>query len=712
MALPPQLKAIQHYLRTAQEHDQRDPVVSYYCRLYAMQTGMKLDSKTPECRKFLVKLMDQLESMKKELSDNDSISQEVVVVGNAHIENYALKMFLYADNEDRAGRFHKNMIKSFYSASLLMDVLSVFGELSEENIQHRKYARWKATYIHNCLKNGETPQAGPIGMDQDGEAETEQPLAKAPWTPYSSEHPHTEYHEGHGRMPSPDPQSTCGLVGQTPINPQAPCGGYRAGPVFHDQDENRIVPPESEWSTIGRILLSSTLACRPSREAEKCDPPVVGTHSPVPLCPKEGPPPQFATHQRHCPQPPCNVAKACQPRQPHNIQRFEDSFFSLTASLTSGVHHRVRVGKLPPRQAPETLRPQLRTAASVDNGGREHGPLRLNVMSPASLGICEKLFRRDSKKAGYSVLLFGPVGTNNSKRPIPDPKAQGSDPLVHRSELQHMAAELGSYKQAHTSSPPPLTLGNSRGSGGSSPSQGAGFQSPSSSCAWRDWVVEAPLAISPRLLPKPHCTGPSWTFLRVVSLLEGGPTSPFRAEPGQVPWAKTRPPGARLRAPTPGLAPGWGPDEEGAQGFSGPGLSHGGSFRAGPQDQSLDPGPGSAPGIGFTPSPGPGPSGPPTTNYNNIHIPPGAHAPANTPAELPPPSAEAAKPVPAPRSVPTVDPTLLNAQQQGGVHLTPEDFTKAQKYCKYAGSALQYEDVGTAVQNLQKALKLLTTGKE
>lgn len=32
-------------------------------RLYAMQTGMKLDSKTPECRKFLVKLMDQLETV-------------------------------------------------------------------------------------------------------------------------------------------------------------------------------------------------------------------------------------------------------------------------------------------------------------------------------------------------------------------------------------------------------------------------------------------------------------------------------------------------------------------------------------------------------------------------------------------------------------------------------------------------------------------------
>ncbi|KAM8945329.1 vacuolar protein sorting-associated protein VTA1 homolog isoform 2-T2 [Pelodytes ibericus] len=161
--LPQQFKSLQHHLRTAQEHDKRDPVVAYYCRLYAMQTGMKIDSKSPECRKFLSKLMDQLETLKKQLGDCDSITQEIV--GSAHVENYALKMFLYADNEDRAGRFHKNMIKSFYTASLLLDTLSVFGELTEENVQHRKYARWKATYIHNCLKSGMTPESGPIGLE-------------------------------------------------------------------------------------------------------------------------------------------------------------------------------------------------------------------------------------------------------------------------------------------------------------------------------------------------------------------------------------------------------------------------------------------------------------------------------------------------------------------------------------------------------------------
>uniref|UniRef100_A0A8D0DFP9 Vacuolar protein sorting-associated protein VTA1 homolog n=1 Tax=Salvator merianae TaxID=96440 RepID=A0A8D0DFP9_SALMN len=161
--LPPQLKSLQHHLRTAQELDRREPVVAYYCRLYTMQTGMKIDSKTPECRKFLCKLMDQLEAMKKQLGDNEAVTQEIV--GCAHVDNYALKMFLYADNEDRAGRFHKNMIKSFYTASLLIDVLTMFGELTDENVQHRKYARWKAAYIHNCLKNGETPQSGPIGME-------------------------------------------------------------------------------------------------------------------------------------------------------------------------------------------------------------------------------------------------------------------------------------------------------------------------------------------------------------------------------------------------------------------------------------------------------------------------------------------------------------------------------------------------------------------
>ncbi|KAI3377325.1 hypothetical protein L3Q82_008534, partial [Scortum barcoo] len=148
---------------------------------------------------------------------------------------------------------------------------------------------------------------------------------------------------------------------------------------------------------------------------------------------------------------------------------------------------------------------------------------------------------RSSSKYSFHRPTTSPVeDTNNSKRPIPDPKAQGSDPLVHRGELQHMVAELGSYKQAHTSSPP-LTLGNSRVVEGPAPLKEAGFQSPSHAWSPEDWVVEAPIAttatqttlntlamswpqdmanvnvtlLGGQLSPKVRCTGPSWTFLHV-----------------------------------------------------------------------------------------------------------------------------------------------------------------------------------------------------
>lgn len=48
----------------------------------------------------------------------------------------------------------------------------------------------------------------------------------------------------------------------------------------------------------------------------------------------------------------------------------------------------------------------------------------------------------------------------------------------------------------------------------------------------------------------------------------------------------------------------------------------------------------------------------------------------------------------------------------GGAELSLEQMSKAQKYIKWAGSALNYDDVSTAVSNLQKALHLLTTGQE
>lgn len=141
----------------------------YVGRLYALQTGLKLSTKTSEETNFLMKLMDWLESTKKSLHDNEAITNNVAA--QAHLENWALKLFLYADKNDRESNFGKSVIQSFYTAGLLYDVITTFGDLSEEAVQNRKYAKWKAAYIHNCLKNGETPVAGPL-KDNDEEDDT------------------------------------------------------------------------------------------------------------------------------------------------------------------------------------------------------------------------------------------------------------------------------------------------------------------------------------------------------------------------------------------------------------------------------------------------------------------------------------------------------------------------------------------------------------
>ncbi|KAI3352607.1 hypothetical protein L3Q82_005542 [Scortum barcoo] len=187
-------------------------------------------------------------------------------------------------------------------------------------------------------------------------------------------------------------------------------------------------------------------------------------------------------------------------------------------------------------------------------------------MSPASLGICEKLFRRWELKTSLTEgfgqtfptdphnTLWVCQGTNNSKRPIPNLKAQGSDPLsftgVNSNTWRLSWGAIS--KQAHTSSPP-LTLGNSRVVEGPAPLKELGSRAQAAMCVEVSPTISSrylstsrtssgsfppsevtfhvPIARvlvqglgrrgpPPRLLPKPHCTGPSWTFLRVTN--DGG----------------------------------------------------------------------------------------------------------------------------------------------------------------------------------------------
>ncbi len=98
----------------------------------------------------------------------------------------------------------------------------------------------------------------------------------------------------------------------------------------------------------------------------------------------------------------------------------------------------------------------------------------------------------------------------------------------------------------------------------------------------------------------------------------------------------------------------------------------------------------------------PGPSTVPTDTIG-FGYPPAAPVEASYQAPLPDVQYV---PIPKPRAA--QDATAM----VGRVQLTSTETSKAQKYCKFASSALEYEDVEGAVEYLTKAVNLLKTGKE
>lgn len=68
---------------------------------YAAQVGISLRVKSTPARDLLFGLLSVLERMKKELGPSDAVNIESV--SSAYVENFAVKVFAAADNEDRSG---------------------------------------------------------------------------------------------------------------------------------------------------------------------------------------------------------------------------------------------------------------------------------------------------------------------------------------------------------------------------------------------------------------------------------------------------------------------------------------------------------------------------------------------------------------------------------------------------------------------------------
>ncbi|KAJ3119605.1 hypothetical protein HK100_000238, partial [Physocladia obscura] len=168
---------------------------------YAAKQAIEINAKDNDSQLFLLNLLDILEAVgyfirddrfkvksniqthemeqeKAKFGQNEAITNDVV--GYAHVENFALKIFLSADTEDVRVAFLFIVMPSFqqskyitllnqYSGpekqrtSTFLEVLRVFGSTDETVNEKIRYGRFKAVDILKALKEGKQPTPGPPG---------------------------------------------------------------------------------------------------------------------------------------------------------------------------------------------------------------------------------------------------------------------------------------------------------------------------------------------------------------------------------------------------------------------------------------------------------------------------------------------------------------------------------------------------------------------
>jgi len=181
LSIPPELKKITPYVRRAEEldRDKGNPesrLVAYYCRQYAVHTGIGLAT-SPEGKGCLGELLGGLEGEKQAM---DSFTRDE---SKFLCQKFAEKIFDKADEEDRSGGADRNTARTFYAAASFLEILQQFyqdDDGSEELAEQKKksvYCKWKSTEILKAIKEGRTPTPGGYGESEpiaDDEEETEE----------------------------------------------------------------------------------------------------------------------------------------------------------------------------------------------------------------------------------------------------------------------------------------------------------------------------------------------------------------------------------------------------------------------------------------------------------------------------------------------------------------------------------------------------------
>lgn len=127
------------------------PLSSPQLKVQAVELGTS--NLFPDIKALLSTLLATLEHDKKSLDLGEGDAR--------YCENFALAVFGRADRADRGGSRTKATAMTFYAASIFMEILNQFGELSPENAMKQRFAAWRAADLRKAISEGREPDPPP-----------------------------------------------------------------------------------------------------------------------------------------------------------------------------------------------------------------------------------------------------------------------------------------------------------------------------------------------------------------------------------------------------------------------------------------------------------------------------------------------------------------------------------------------------------------------
>ena len=168
-----ELKKVTQFVRRAEELDgdssAESRVVAYYCRQYAVQSGIPLAGSSAEAKNCLGQLLSDLETEKAAMAVFSREESKLIC------RKFADTVFDRADAVDRAGQADKNTARTFYAAATFYEILLQFASKEEEEVtesakeedNRRIYCKWKATEILKAIREGRSPTPGGYNRPED-----------------------------------------------------------------------------------------------------------------------------------------------------------------------------------------------------------------------------------------------------------------------------------------------------------------------------------------------------------------------------------------------------------------------------------------------------------------------------------------------------------------------------------------------------------------